>query len=110
MARMRMRMPLRHRLALAAGGWVLRRPLARLVMTVAAVLAGIIVLGILLKVLGAHAGNGSVNAVTDASRALAGPFHDLIGLHGAWRYVVNWGIAAALYVALGRVVVRLLLR
>jgi hypothetical protein len=110
MARMGMRMLVRHRLALAAGGWVLRRPLARLAMTVAVVLAGIIVLGILLEVLGVHAGNGTVNAVTGASRALAGPFHDLFGLHGALRYVVNWGLAALVYVALGRVVARLLLR
>jgi hypothetical protein len=102
---------LRHRgVAAAERSLAARAALARAVMAIAGAVAAILVLGIVLKVLHANGGNVIVGAVTDAGRAVAGPFHDLFRVHGAWRYVVNWGIAAVVYVAIGRFVSRLLVR
>jgi hypothetical protein len=88
-----------------------RAALARVVMLVAAIVAGIIVFGILLVVLGANQSNELVKGVTDAGRWLAGPFRDLFSLNGHKATIaVNWGIAAAVYLVVGRLIARLLVR
>ena len=97
-------------MAAAERSFAARAALARTVMAIAGAVAAILVLGIVLRALHANGGNVIVGAVMDAARALAGPFHDLFRLHGVWRYVVNWGIAALVYVVVGRFVARLLLR
>jgi hypothetical protein len=88
-----------------------RLTLARVVHAIAALVAAILVLGILLVVLKANHSNGIVKAVEDAARFLAGPFKSLFNLssHRA-EVAVNWGIAAVVWYALGRVIMRLLLR
>jgi hypothetical protein len=88
-----------------------RAALARMVTLVAAVVAAIVVIGILLVVLGANQSNDLVKAVMDAARWLAGPFRDLFSLDSHKATVaVNWGIAAVVYLAVGRLIARLLLR
>ena len=61
--------------------------LARLVRTVASIVALIIVVGILLFVLGANQSNDIVSAVMDAGRWLVGPFDGYTG----W-LVAGWGL------------------
>jgi hypothetical protein len=88
-----------------------RATLARVVTLVAAIVAGIIVIGILLVVVGANQSNELVKAVMDAARWLAGPFRDLFSLNGHKATIaVNWGIAAAVYLVVGRLIARLLVR
>jgi hypothetical protein len=88
-----------------------RAALARLVTLVAAGVAAIVVIGILLVVLGANQSNELVKAVMDAARWLAGPFRDLFSFDSHKTTIaVNWGIAAAVYLAVGRLIARLLVR
>jgi hypothetical protein len=88
-----------------------RAALARLVTLVAAVVAAILVIGILVVVLGANHSNTLVQASTDAARWLAGPFRGLFTFDSHKITVaVDWGIAAVVYMAVGRLVARLLLR
>ena len=85
--------------------------LARIVRLVAMIVAGIIVAGILLFVLGANQSNDIVSAVMDAGRWLVGPFDGLFSLDSAkWELAINWGIAAAVYSLLGNVIAGLLAR
>lgn len=87
----------------------LRFGIARLVGTVAAIVAGIIVLGILLVVLGASRSNDLVGVALDAARWLAGPFDGLFSLSGRKLETgVNWGIAAAVYLLVGRLIARVI--
>src|SRR5215211_3158647 len=89
------------------GAWTL----ARLVTTIALVVAGIIVAGILLVVLEANRSNDLVNAVLDAARWLAGPFKSLFNIDNQKTEVaVNYGIAAVVYLAVGALIARLLRR
>jgi len=85
--------------------------LARIVRLVAMIVAGIIVAGILLFVLGANQSNEIVSAVMDAGRWLVGPFDGLFSVDSAkWELAINWGIAAAVYSLLGNVIAGLLAR
>ena len=88
-----------------------RLTIARLVHLAAAVVALILIAGILLGVLKANPSNDIVSAVRDAARTLAGPFQGLFNLSShRVEVAVNWGIAAVVWYALGRLVMRLLLR
>ena len=85
--------------------------LARLVMLVASLVAGLIVLGIVLVVLKANRDNGIVNALLDAAKFLVGPFDNIFSLDSHKATVaVNWGIAAAVYFAAGSLIAKLLRR
>ena len=85
--------------------------LARLVRTIAMLVAGVIVAGILLFVLGANQSNEIVTAVMDAGRWLVGPFDGLFTMDDAkWELAVNWGIAAAVYAFVGSLIARLIAR
>lgn len=85
--------------------------LARVVRLVGSVVAGLIVLGILLVVLDANSRNDLVQWITDAARWLAGPFHNLFEIDSReWRVGVNWGLAAVAYLAVSRLIARLLAR
>ena len=85
--------------------------LARIVRTVAMLVAAVIVAGILLFVLGANQSNDIVSAVMDAGRWLVGPFKDLFSMDSAkWELAVNWGIAAAVYAIVGSLIARLIAR
>ena len=85
--------------------------LARIVSLIGSAIAGLIVIGILLVVLDANQSKDIVNWVTDAARWLSGPFHDLFALKSNdWQTVVNWGLAAVVYLVISRVAARLLAR
>lgn len=85
--------------------------LARVVTLIGSVVAGVIVVGILLIVLGADPANDLVNWISNAARWLAGPFHGLFDLDShKWQITVNWGLAAIVYYAISRALARLALR
>lgn len=88
-----------------------RLTLARLVHLLGVIVAAILVVGILLVVLKANQSNGIVSAFHDAARFLAGPFRNLFSLssHKA-EVAVNYGIAAIVWYAVARVIMRLMLR
>ena len=84
---------------------------ASIVMTIAAVIAGIIVLGIVLVLVGANQANDIVNVIMDVGRFFAGPFDDLIPQDNQRaNYVVNWGIAALVYLLVGAILARIIRR
>lgn len=90
---------------------VARATMARAVMLVATVVALILIAGILLVVLGANSSNDLVKIVHDAAAFLAGPFDGLFNLaRHKVEVAVNWGIAAVVWYAIGRLITRLLLR
>jgi hypothetical protein len=94
-----------------AGAAMARASLARAVIVVATVAAAILVAGILLTVLEANRSNDIVQAVRDAAGFLAGPFDGLFTLErNKVETAVNWGIAAVVWYALGRLIARLILR
>ena len=83
--------------------------LARLVRTVAMIVACIILAGVLLFVLGANQSNEVVSTVMDAARWLVGPFDGLFSMDDPkWELAVNWGIAAAVYAMVGSLIARLI--
>jgi hypothetical protein len=94
-----------------AGAAMARASLARAVILVTGIFALVLVLGIVLTVLEANRSNDIVQVVRDAAGVLAGPFDDLFKLDSnKAEKAVNWGIAAVVWLALGRLVTRLLLR
>ena len=94
-----------------AGAAVARASLARAVILVTSLVAAVLVIGILLVVLEANRSNELVQIVRDAARFLAGPFDGLFSLErNKVEVAVNWGIAAVVWLVLGRLIARLLLR
>jgi hypothetical protein len=88
-----------------------RASLARAVILVATAVALVLVVGILLVVLKANPSNDIVSAIRDAASFLAGPFDNLFTPNDhKLEVAVNWGIAALVWYALGRLIARLLLR
>ena len=94
-----------------AGRAMARASIARAVTLITGVIAAILVIGILLVVLEANRSNELVQAVRDAAQFLAGPFDGLFTLErNKVEVAVNWGIAAIVWLLLGRLIARLLLR
>ncbi len=94
-----------------AGAAMARASLARAVILLTSIIALILIVGIVLTVLEANRSNDIVQVVRDASGVLAGPFDDLFKLDSnKVERAVNWGLAAVVWLALGRLVARLLLR
>jgi hypothetical protein len=94
-----------------AGTALARASLARAVILVATAVALILVAGIVLVALEANRSNDIVQIVRDAAAFLAGPFDGLFTLDSnKAEKAVNWGIAAVVWYALGRLIARLLLR
>ncbi len=90
---------------------VARASIARFVILAATAVALILVLGIVLVLLEANRSNDIVHFVRDAASFLAGPFDGLFTLDSnKAEKAVNWGIAAVVWYAVGRVIARLLLR
>ena len=88
-----------------------RFTVARIIRAIAAIVALIIVAGILLVVLEANTSNEIVSAVLDAAKWLVGPFDGLFNLDGRKLEVgVNWGIAAIVYYAIGHFIAKLIAR
>jgi hypothetical protein len=83
--------------------------LARVVHVVLSVIVLIIVAGILLVLLKANPSNSIVSQVHDWARSLAGPFDGMFSFHNAHvAIVVNWGIAAVVYLLVGGMIARLI--
>ncbi len=86
-------------------------PIGHLVGAVAAVVALLIVAGILTFVLDANVGNTVVSHVQRWASTLTTPFHNLFTPHSVKENVaINWGIAAAAYLLAGGIIRRLLIR
>jgi hypothetical protein len=85
--------------------------LARVVRTLAGLIALVIVAAIVLFLLGANSSNGIVSAIHDAGAWLAGPFKNLFSIHNAkLAMAVNWGLAALVYLVVGHFIATLLAR
>jgi len=85
--------------------------LARLVRTLAGIIALIIVVAIVLFLVGANPSNQIVSAIHDAGAWLAGPFKNLFSIHNAkLAMAVNWGLAALAYLIVGHIIASLLAR
>jgi hypothetical protein len=85
--------------------------IARLVSLVATVVVLVILAGIAFVVLKANMGNSIVSTVHDAAKFLAGPFDGIFKPSDHRLAVaINWGLAAAVYLLVARLVVRLLRR
>jgi hypothetical protein len=97
----------------AAGAIAVRAQVARAVRIISFVLAAILALGALLVVLKANVNqdNVIVQFITDVADAVSGPFSrtngifDFGGKNGdAKNALVNWGIAAIVWLVIGRVI------
>jgi hypothetical protein len=94
-----------------AGAALARASIARAVILVATAVALVLVLGIVLVVLEANRSNDIVQIVRDAAAFLAGPFDGLFTLDSnKAERAVNWGLAAVVWYAIGRLIARLLVR
>src|SRR4051794_6433043 len=83
--------------------------LARIVRVVTAVVVGFIVVGIVLHLLDANAGNAVVGFVYDVAGWLVAPFKGVFSPSGEkLRIAVNWGLAAVIYGIVGGLLSRLL--
>jgi hypothetical protein len=88
--------------------WV-RSVLATAVFTAALLAALALALGAVLTALGANEDNTVVSGLLALAGRLDGPFADVFTFDSASKQLlVNWGIAAAVYLVVGRVVERLL--
>jgi uncharacterized protein YggT (Ycf19 family) len=84
---------------------------ASVVMTIATIIALFIIAGIVLVLVGANMNNDIVDFVMDIGRFFARPFGDLIPQDNQRaNYVVNWGIAAIVYLIVGSIIARLIRR
>jgi len=85
--------------------------LARLVRTLASLIALVIVAAIVLFLVGANPSNGIVSTIHDAGAWLVGPFKNLFSIHNAkLAMAVNWGLAALVYLVVGHFIASLLAR
>jgi K+-transporting ATPase A subunit len=85
--------------------------LARIVRSLASIIALVIVAAIVLFILGANPSNGIVSAIHDAGAWLVGPFKNLFSIHNAKvAMAVNWGLAALVYLIVGHFIASLLVR
>jgi hypothetical protein len=83
--------------------------LARIVRIVAALAVGFIVVGIVLHLLDAHAGNALVGFVYDVAGWFVTPFKGIFSPNGEkLRIALNWGLAAVVYAVVGGLLSRLL--
>jgi hypothetical protein len=94
-----------------AGAAMARASIARAIILATTAIAAVLVVGILLVVLEANRSNDLVQFVRDAAQFLAGPFDGLFSLErNKVEVAVNWGIAAVVWLVLGRLISRFLLR
>ena len=85
--------------------------LARIVRSLAGLIALVIVAAIVLFVLGANQSNAIVKDIHDAGQWLVGPFKNLFSIHNAkLAMAVNWGLAALVYLVVGHLIASLLAR
>jgi len=76
--------------------------------TIAGIIAGIIILGIVLVLIKANPNNQIVDFILDIGRFLTRPFHNLFPQDNPRQDIlVNWGIAAIVYLIVGALLARL---
>jgi hypothetical protein len=104
----------RGRVAAARGAWAVGSGMmliARIVRTIAGLIAALIVVAIVLRVLGANASNTIVRDIHDAAKFFVGPFDGMFSIKGAkLALAVNWGIAAAVYAIVGGLIASFIAR
>ncbi len=84
---------------------------ARLIRTLAGIVAAIIVAAILLRVFSANPHNVVVSDIHDAGAWLAGPFKNIFSVGSAkGSMALNWGIAAVVYLAVAHILAGLIMR
>ena len=85
--------------------------LAKIVIVISAIAAGILVLHIVFTMFKGNSSNSIVSDVKDYANNLAGPFKDLFSFKNPkTNTLINYGIAALVWVAGGQLVARLLQR
>jgi hypothetical protein len=85
--------------------------LARMVRMLTAAIVAVIVVGIVLHVLDANAGNAFVSAVHDVSGWLVTPFKGIFSFKdNDLQIAVNWGLAALVYAIVGGFIASMLAR
>src|SRR3954453_18813868 len=85
--------------------------LAKIVMVIAGIAAAILVLHIVFTMFKGNPSNSIVSDVKDYANNLAGPFKDLFSFKNAkTNTLINYGIAALVWIAGGQLVARLLQR
>jgi hypothetical protein len=85
--------------------------LARIIRLVTAAVVVLIVVGIVLHLLDANAGNAIVSAIYDAAGWLVSPFENVFNPSNPKVHVaVNWGLAALVYAIVGALIASLLVR
>ena len=85
--------------------------LAMIVMVIVGIAAAILVLHIVFTMFNGNPKNNIVSDVKDYANSLAGPFKDLFSFQNPkTNTLVNYGIAAVVWVAVGRLVAMLLQR
>jgi hypothetical protein len=81
---------------------------ARVIMTIATIIAGILVLDILLVYANANGHNDIVHFFMQVGSFFATPFKHLFTVKGSKQdMLVNWGVAAVVYLIIGGVLARL---
>jgi hypothetical protein len=76
--------------------------------TIAGIVAGIIINGIVLVLIKANPNNQLVDFILDIGRFLTTPFHNLFPQDNPRQDIlVNWGIAAIVYLIVGALIARL---
>jgi hypothetical protein len=84
---------------------------ARIIWLIAGLVALVIVAGIVFVVLKANPGNSIVSTVHDAAKFLVGPFDGIFKPNDHRLAVaIDWGLAAIVYLFVGRLIARLLRR
>lgn len=87
----------------------LREIVATAVFTVAVLAALVLALGAVLIALKANEQNSIVAGIIDVGKRVVGPFDDIFRMDTRVKQVlVNWGIAAVVYLIVGRVVERII--
>jgi hypothetical protein len=83
---------------------------ARLLRTLTLAVVAVIVVGIILVVVSANPHNVVVSDIHDAGRWLVAPFHNVFSVKGKWNTVLNWGLAALVYLLVGELLSHLAAR
>ena len=78
------------------------------IQTIAGVIAAIIIIGIVLVLIKANPNNQIVDFILDIGNFLTKPFHGLFPQDNPRQDIlVNWGIAAIVYLIIGAIIARL---
>ena len=99
--------PLRRRSLVAANSG--RAAVARVIGAITAIVTLILLIGIALVLLKANQSNEIVGAIRDAASWLAGPFEGMFSFDKQrTETAVNWGVAAAVWFVVGRLLARVI--